>query len=130
MPYHKAMSSVVRQSPDFLTLSSSEMLDEFVVMRILDKTADNAVLRSHWVNKPNLALKAKASVEEEDEEESNPEDTKYDYHEHMALASRQFWSKKNSRPNFNKNNSSGAKSKQRVRTCYNCGKPLCCGVSI
>src|SRR3989337_1907401 len=39
----------------------------------------------------------------------------------MALASRQFWSKKNSRPNFNKNNSSGAKGKQRVRTCYNCG---------
>ena len=39
----------------------------------------------------------------------------------MALASRQFWSKKNSRPNFNKNNSSGAKVKQRVSTCYNCG---------
>ena len=39
----------------------------------------------------------------------------------MALASRQFWSKKNSRPNFNKNISSGTKSKQRVRTCYNCG---------
>ena len=38
----------------------------------------------------------------------------------MALASRQFWSKKNTRPNFNKNNSSGNKGKQRVRTCYNC----------
>src|SRR3954471_21942455 len=38
----------------------------------------------------------------------------------MTLASRQFWRKKNSRPNFNKNNSSGAKVKQRVRTCYNC----------
>ena len=70
-------------------------------MCILDKTADNAVLRSQRAKKPNLALKAKASVEEEEEEEeeeSNPEDTKYDYHEHMALASRQFWSKKNSRP--------------------------------
>ena len=50
--------------------------------------------------------------DEEEEEESNLEDTKYAYHEHMALASRQFWSKKNSRPNFNKNNSSGAKGKQ------------------
>ena len=39
----------------------------------------------------------------------------------MALASRQFWSKKNSRPNFNKNNSSGTKGTQRVRTYYNCG---------
>ena len=48
-------------------------------MRILDKTADNAVLRSQCAKKPNLALKAKASVEEEDEEEdeeSNLEDTK------------------------------------------------------
>ena len=79
-------------------------------MSILDKTADNAVLRSQRAKNPNLALKAKVIVEEEEEEEdeeSNPEDTKYDYHEHMALASRQFWSKKNTRPNFNKNNSSG-----------------------
>ena len=124
MPYHKAMSSVIRQRPDFHTLSSSDVLDEFVAMRILDKTADNAVMRSQRVKKPNLALKAKASVEEEDEEEeeeSNPEDTKYAYHEHMALASRQFWSKKNSRHNFNKNNSSGTKGKQHVRTSYNCG---------
>ena len=84
-------------------------------MSILDKTANNAVLRSQRAKKPNLALKAKVSVEEEEEEEedeeSNPEDTKYDYHEHMALASRQFWSKKNTSPNFNKNNSSGLKGK-------------------
>ena len=39
----------------------------------------------------------------------------------MALASRQFWIKKNTRPNFNKNNSSGFMGKQRVRTCYDCG---------
>ena len=121
MPYHKAMSSVIRQRPDFYALSSSEVLDEFVAMRILDKTADNAVLCSQRAKNPNLALKAKASVEEEGEEECCPEDAKYAYHEHMALASRQFWSKKNSRPNFNKNNSSGAKGKQHVRTCYNCG---------
>ena len=46
----------------------------------------------------------------------------------MALASRQFWSKKNSRPNFNKNNSSGTKGKQRVRTCYKCGNVLCLSI--
>ena len=61
---------------------------------------------------------------EEEEEECCPEDTKYAYHEHMALASRQFCSKKNSRPNFEKNNSSGAKGKQCVRTCYNCGNVI------
>ena len=111
MPYHKAMSSIIRQRPDFHTLYSSEVLDEFVAMNILDKTADNAVLRSQRAKKPNLDLKAKASVEEEGEEEEEeccPEDRKYAYHEHMALSSRQFWSKKISRPNFNKNNSSGA----------------------
>ena len=69
MPYHKAMSSIIRQSLDFHTLSSNAVLDEFVAMRILDKTADNAVLHSKRAKKPNLALKAKASVEEEDEEE-------------------------------------------------------------
>ena len=53
-------------------------------LSILDKTADNAVLRSQRAKKPNLSLKAKASVEEVDE--SNPEYTKYAYHEHMALA--------------------------------------------
>ena len=104
MPYHKAMFSVIHQRPNFRTLSSSEVLGEFVAMRILDKTADNAVLRSQRAKKPKLALKAKVSVEEEEEEESNPEYTKYAYHEHMALASRQFWSKKNTRPNFNKSN--------------------------
>ena len=129
MPYHKAMSSIIRQRPNFHTLSLSEVLDEFVAMSILDKTVDNAVLRSQRAKKPNLVLKAKVSAEEEDEEEEeegNPEDTKYAYHEHMMLASRQFWSKKNSRPNFNKNNSSGTKGRQCVRTCYNCGcEPLC-----
>ena len=91
MPYNKAMSSIIRQRPDFHSMTYGEVLDEFVAMNILDKTADNAVLRSQRAKKPNLALKAKVSVEEEEEEEdeeSNPENTKYDYHEHMALASR------------------------------------------
>ena len=63
MPYHKAMSSVIHRRPDFHTLSSSEVLDEFVAMRILDKTADNVVLHSQRAKKPNLALKAKVIVE-------------------------------------------------------------------
>ena len=64
MPYNKAMSSVIRQRPDFHSMTSSEVLDEFVAMSILDKTADNAVLRSQRTKKSNLALKAKVSVEE------------------------------------------------------------------
>ena len=70
-------------------------------------------------------IEAKVCVEEEEEEEeeeSNPEDTKYAYHEHMALVSRQFWgNKRNSRSKFFKNHSTGSKGKQCVRTCCNCG---------
>ena len=69
MPYKKAMSSVIRQRPDFHSMTSSEVLDEFVAMSILDKTADNAVLRSQRAKKPNLALKAKVIMEEEEEVE-------------------------------------------------------------
>jgi hypothetical protein len=124
MPHNKPMSSVIRQRPDFHTSPSSDVLDEFIAMNILNKTADNDLAHAQWSNKPNLALKAKAipGGEEEEEEEGFLEDTKYAYHEHMALASRQFWgNERNSRPNFSKNNSSGSKGKQCVRTCYNCG---------
>ena len=48
-------------------MTSSEVLDEFIAMSILDKTADNAVLRSQRAKNPNLALKAKVIMEEEEE---------------------------------------------------------------
>ena len=54
MPYQKALSSIIRQRPDFHSLTSNKVLDEFVAMRILDKTADNAVLRSQRAKKTNL----------------------------------------------------------------------------
>ena len=125
MPFNKAMSFVIRQRLDFHTLTSIEVLDEFIAMNIMNKTADNVVARVRSKKStPTLALKAKAIPEEEEEEEEEcfPKDTKYAYHEHIALASRQFLdNKRNSRPNFNKNNSSGVKFKKRVRTCYNYG---------
>ena len=56
---------------------------------------------------PNLALKAKAILEEEEEgrEECCTKDTKYVYHEHMANASMQFWgNKRNSKSNYSRKN--------------------------
>jgi hypothetical protein len=41
MPFNKSMSSMIRQIPDFHTLSSSN--DEFIAMNILNKIADNAL---------------------------------------------------------------------------------------
>ena len=65
-------------------------------MDIMNKTADNALARFRSkVASSNLALRAKVMVDEEEEEEDGcPEDTKYAYHEHMALALRQFWRNK------------------------------------
>ena len=61
MPFNKAMSSVIRQRPDFHTLTSSEVLDEFIAMNIMNKTADNALARVRSKkSSPTLALKAKA----------------------------------------------------------------------
>ena len=79
-------------------------------MNIMNKTVDNALahVRSKKIS-TTLALKAKAILEEE--EVCCPEHTKYAYHEHMALASRQFWdNKRNSRPNYTNKNSSGSKN--------------------
>src|SRR3990170_1803292 len=75
MPFNKGMSSVIRQRPDFHTLSSSDVLDEFIAMNIMNKTADNALARAQRSKKasPNLALKAKAIPEEEEEEEEEEE---------------------------------------------------------
>ena len=94
MPFNKAMSSVIRQRPDFHSLTSSEVLDEFIAMNIMNKTADNALARVRSKKSTlSLALKAKTiseEEEEEEEEEGGPKDTKYAYHEHIALVSRQF----------------------------------------
>ena len=45
MPFNKAMSSVIRQRPDFHSFSSSEVLDEFIAMSVMNETADNALAR-------------------------------------------------------------------------------------
>ena len=59
MPFNKAMSSVIRQRPDFHSLSSSEVLDEFIAMFIMNETADNTLARVRSKTaSPNLALKA------------------------------------------------------------------------
>ena len=54
MPFNKSMSSVIRQRPDFHTLSSSDVLDEFIAMNILNKTADNALARVQRQRSPTL----------------------------------------------------------------------------
>src|SRR3954467_883638 len=118
--YKEHLTQVIRQIPDFRYLTSNQVLDEFVAMEILNDTAKTKITRHGGPQMQSLALKAKEVHFEEDvdEEDVGPEDTKYAYHEHMALASRQFWSNKK---NVKSNPSSFKPKGQRIRTCFNCG---------
>src|SRR3954464_8014871 len=118
--YKEHLTQVIRQRPDFRDLTSNQVLDEFLAMEILDATAKTKITRHGGPKMQSLALRAKEVQFEEDvdEEDVGPEDTKYAYNEHMALASRQFWSNKK---NFKSNTSSFKPKGQRIRTCFNCG---------
>src|ERR1043165_4438253 len=118
--YKEHLTQLIRQIPDFCDLTSNQVLDEFVAMEILDATAKTKITRHGGPKMQSLALRAKEVQFEEDvdEEDVGPEDTKYAYNEHMALASRQFWSNKK---NFKSNSSSFKPKGQRIRTCFNFG---------
>ena len=124
LPFDTTTTKVIHQRPNFATLTSQEVLNEFISMDILSSTADDAVARHHGTKKPSLALKAKVvQVSEEEElEEGCLKDTKYAFNEHMTLASSQFWGNKKNFNSNSKDKSSGFKPKsQRIRTCFNCG---------
>ncbi|KAK1667730.1 hypothetical protein QYE76_055889 [Lolium multiflorum] len=109
-----------------------------VQMQDLGETfnAEDLVARAHNTRKPNLALKMRehdASENDEDPMEWSPDDLKTNYHEHMALAAKNFWDGKNTRGSRPRGSSrysprdsprSFSKSPregQKGITCYNCG---------
>ena len=75
LPFRRHTTMSVRERSDFHTMSSNAVVNEFVALEVLEKTADDAHARSQRLGSPNVALKAKASlndeycVEEVDEEE-------------------------------------------------------------
>ena len=139
LPYEETRLNAIRNNSNFHAMTSNEVLSEIIAMDIAKKNAEEIVARAHGARKTNLALKAKV-MEESDEDEAiewAPEDMKYDYHEHMALAAKKFWgnNRRGSKPRDNsrysprdssRDNSRGfsnspKESNQRARTCYNCG---------
>jgi hypothetical protein len=107
-------------------MSSNDVLSEIIAMTIAKKNVDDALARAQRVRKVNLALKAKVVEQEEEEDvEWCPKETKYDYHEHMALATKAFWGKKGknfkSRDNSKSHPSGQRPNGPRARSCYNCG---------
>jgi hypothetical protein len=80
-------------------MTSNEVVSKLITMDIAKKNANEIVARAHGARKGNLALKAKVVEESDDGRdddaiESGPEDVNYDYHEHMALSSKNFWGNK------------------------------------
>ena len=76
LPFRRHTAMAVRERPDFHTMSSNAVLNEFVALEILEKNADEALARAqHMSPQPKLALKAKASpIEEGNIEEEEEED--------------------------------------------------------
>lgn len=94
-------------------------------MKIAKKNADVARARANGLWQTNLALKA--TIEEEDKGvvedimEECPEDTKYEYNDHMALAAKSFWNRRGKSFNTIAQGSNQRNINIKARTCYNCG---------
>jgi hypothetical protein len=99
-PFMKDTINSIKGNAGYRKMTAHDILHEIVATRIAQKNADDALARAHGVHAPNLALKANVSHHEEasvemveEMTEGSPEDTKYAYAEHMALAQRTFMKK-------------------------------------
>ncbi|KAK1664531.1 hypothetical protein QYE76_052690 [Lolium multiflorum] len=133
LPYEEVKLTAIRQNASFRAMTSDEVLSEVIALDISKKNAEDLVARAHNTRKPNLALKIRereASESDEDPMEWSPDDLKANYHEHMALAAKNFWDgnkTRSSRPrrysprDSPRNSSKSPREGKKGRTCYNCG---------
>jgi hypothetical protein len=103
LPFEESKLNSIKGRSNYFTMTSGEVLSEVIAMKIAKKNVDIARARANGLRQVNLALKATVEDEDEGDVEDNtewsPEDTKYEYNDHMALAAKAFWSKKGK--NFN-----------------------------
>jgi hypothetical protein len=123
LPYEEIKLNSIKERSDYRTMTSNDVLGEIIAMTIAKKNVNDALAHSQGVRKVNLTLKAKEVVQDEEEEvEWCPEETKYDYHEHMALAAKAFWGKNfKSRDNLRSYPGGQRPNGPGARSCYNCG---------
>jgi hypothetical protein len=94
LPYEVVKLTAIRQNANFHSMTSNEVLSEIIALDISKKNADALVVRAHNAHKPNLALKVNEHEESESYEdpvEWSSDDFQSNYHEHMALAAKNFW---------------------------------------
>jgi hypothetical protein len=129
MPFEPADLKTLKGRHNYHEMSSNDVMQEMSAFKVEMKNAEDARARALGMRRGgNLALKAKAmEYEEEGSEEESvfawcPENIKYDYNDHMALAARTFWRDGKFKPKGNqRSDSSGQKfGGPRLRTCYNC----------
>jgi len=136
MPYEPQRAETIKSRSDFRTMTSNDVLSEFISLATMRKNSETILARSLAGKCPNLALKAKVEFEEyeEDEDEGDVDwgndKLKHDYNDHMALAAKTFWvskakntkSRDNPRGRSSSSRPSGPRpSGPRLRTCFNCG---------
>ncbi|KAK1666022.1 hypothetical protein QYE76_054181 [Lolium multiflorum] len=125
LPYEEVKLTAIRQNASFRAMTSDEVLSEVIALDISKKNAEDLVARAHNVRKPNLALKMKvheASESDEDPIDWSPDDLKANYHEHMALAAKSFWSGNKTRSSkLRRYSPTSPREEQRGKACYNCG---------
>jgi len=70
-PFKNSLSTTIRSRPDFASLNSNAVLNEFVSIGIVLKIADHALARQRCLAQTphNLALKSKSVIHEEYEED-------------------------------------------------------------
>ncbi|KAK1693890.1 hypothetical protein QYE76_010587 [Lolium multiflorum] len=125
LPYEEVKLTTICQNASFRAMTSDEVLSEVIALDISKKNAEDLVARAHNVRKPNLALKMKvheASESDEDHIEWSPDDLKANYHEHMALSAKSFWSGNKTRGSkLRRYSPTSPREEQRGKACYNCG---------
>ena len=93
---NQSLAQTIRSRPDFSTLDSNTVLDEFVSIGMVVKSFLHAQARQRGLegHSPNVALKSKAISYDDEYEyaggDDDPDEAKYDYSDHMALVSRTF----------------------------------------
>ncbi|KAK1618540.1 hypothetical protein QYE76_024057 [Lolium multiflorum] len=133
LPYEEVKLTAIRKNASFRAMTSDEVLSKVIALDISKKNTEDLVARAHNTRKPNLALKMKeheASESDEDPIEWGPDDLKANYHEHMALPAKSFWSGNKTRSSRSRryiphdsirHSSKSPREDQKRRSCYNCG---------
>jgi hypothetical protein len=74
LPFMKNTMNSIKHGAGFCEMSSNDVLNEIIAMKISEKNVDDALACAHGTDNPNLDLKAKVAHKQEEEEEEASEE--------------------------------------------------------